>query len=133
MGVVQLDPIKTRLLGTPRSGGKQARQHDWQLLNVEPLRVGDALACAHVQGLPFARVQHGGPLRGFHLTQVRPHVFLAPILCTQSFTQTRGDAQKPLEKFGGFGAAANVEKVNDLDQGAGLTLAFAVNGLHQAL
>jgi ribosome silencing factor RsfS/YbeB/iojap len=34
-------------------------------------------------------------------------------LCTQSFTQTRGDAQKPLEKFGGFGAAANVEKVEE--------------------
>ena len=133
MGVVQLHPVKTGLLRAPRSRGKQTRQHLWQLLDMRPFCVGDALTRTHVQRLPFPRIQHLGPLLGVHLYQVFTHRFLAPVLCTQGLAQTRCDAQKALKVFGRLGAAADVEKVNDLDQCTGLALAFAVDGLHQTL
>ena len=133
MGVVQLHPIKTGLLGAPRSGGKQTGKDLWQLLDVRPLCIGDALACAHLQRLPFPRVQDLGPLLRVHLGQVFTHRFLAPVLRPQGLAQTRRDAQEALKKFSRLGSAADVEKVNDLDQRTGLALAFMVDGLHQAL
>jgi hypothetical protein len=55
---MQLDAVEAGELGARRRCGEQARQHLRQIADVRALRVGDALAIAELQRLPFVGREH---------------------------------------------------------------------------
>ena len=57
---MQLDAVEACRFGAQRGFGEQTRQHLRQIADVRMLHVGDALAIAELQRLPFVRREHAG-------------------------------------------------------------------------
>ncbi len=130
---MQLDPVKACRHSPLGRIGKQSRQDLRQFCDMGQMHIGDPLAIAHGQGFPFSSGQNLLQLLGGQGSQGLTHRAFIRLLQAKGLTMTRSDHEKTGKKLLGLRAAANAEKIDQLNEEAGAPATFRPHGLCQAL